>query len=300
MRGASEASEEREQAEASRRHFEDLRGEQQEANRASAIYVERLPDGVPEAHRKHLADCEKEKGNEAFYSKDLEEAEAYYTRSLHFRADDPSTWANRALVRLKLQRPEGALQDCEHSLALNRTYMKALHRKGKALYELQRYEEAVSCFQAALAESPGNSQINGDLMVARRRLRSDGPAPRPPRPRHVDDAPSCTVEELPDGDGADVADELPAPATGYTRVQIEEDSDSDEADGVHIEELEAGGSGIPGRGFRQVPIEEVSGDDDEDFCPAQPPTPASPSRSRPIVEVGAEASQAVVCFDDMD
>ena len=68
--------------------------------------------------------------------------------------------------------------------------LQALHRKGKALYELQRYKDAartprprwttcrhvvcygrmftspeVRTFQEALLLSPGNSQINGDLMV---------------------------------------------------------------------------------------------------------------------------------------
>ena len=56
---------------------------------------------------------------------DFEEAEAYYSRSLHFRADDPSCWANRALSRLKLENPAGALADCEHALAINPKYMKA-------------------------------------------------------------------------------------------------------------------------------------------------------------------------------
>merc|ERR1719197_711273 len=135
-------------------------------NKSTPIRVAGVADGVPEAHRRHMADSEKEKGNEAFYAKDFEEAEAYYSRSLKFKADDPSTWANRGLVRLKLGRAAEALEDCEHGLALNPRYMKALHRKGKALHELNRFEEAVKYFQLALAESPGNTQINGDLMVA--------------------------------------------------------------------------------------------------------------------------------------
>merc|ERR1712185_452120 len=169
--------------EARRQHFDDLREEQDRARTTSAVKTGNLPEGVPEAHRKHMADSEKEKGNEAFYAKDYEESEAYYSRSLHFRADDPSCWANRALARLKLENASGALEDCEHALAINGRYMKALHRKGKALYELQRYEEAVQSFQLALMESPGNTQINGDLMHARRKLRSDGPAPPPPQPK---------------------------------------------------------------------------------------------------------------------
>lgn len=303
--------EEREEAEARRRHFDDLKEEQDEANRGSAINVDGLPEGVPEAHRKYLADCEKEKGNEAFYSKDYEEAEAYYSRSLHFRADDPSSWANRALARLKLSQPVGALQDCEHALALNARYMKALHRKGKALYELGRYEEAVRSFQLALQESPGNSQINGDLMVARRRLRSDGPAPPPERPRRVDDPPTCTVEELPDDDDPG-GPPPPPPAAGYTRVQIEEDSDSESDDGVQIEEVKAApaaSASTSGRAFRKVAIEEVSGSEDEDeqrpapapaAAAAAPPAPQPPAVPASAVPTGFRKVQIVEESDEED
>merc|ERR1712072_1682228 len=191
--------------EARRKHFEDMREEQKQVHRSTPVKTGNLPEGVPEAHRRHMADSEKEKGNEAFYSKDYEEAEAYYSRSLHFRADDPSCWANRALSRLKLDNPAGALEDCEHALAMNSRYMKALHRKGKALYELGRYEEAVQSFQLALMESPGNTQINGDLMVARRKLRSDGPVGPTPQPktfappervRDPRDESTCIIEEV--------------------------------------------------------------------------------------------------------
>merc|ERR1712176_1342040 len=98
--------------EARRKHFEEIREEQQAANsNFTPIDVNNVPQAVPSAHRKHLADSEKEKGNESFYAKDDEEAESYYTRSLQFLADDPSVWANRGLARLKLENAAGALQD---------------------------------------------------------------------------------------------------------------------------------------------------------------------------------------------
>merc|ERR1711959_463745 len=243
-----------------------------QAHRSTPVKTGNLPENVPEAHRRHLADSEKEKGNEAFYSKDYEEAEAYYARSLHFQPDDPSCWANRVLARLKLDNAAGALEDCEHALAINPRYMKALHRKGKALYELQRYEEAVQCFQLALMESPGNTQINGDLMIARRKLRSDGPAP-PPKPQSF--APparskdprnesSCIIEEV-DDDVEDTAGSnvVKAPATGYTRVQIEEDSEDDEEEEIPVSKA----------GFTKVQIEEDS-DESEEGEPEREPAAA--------------------------
>ncbi|CAL1159160.1 unnamed protein product [Cladocopium goreaui] len=227
---------------------------------------------VPEAHKKHMADSEKEKGNEAFYSKDYQEAEAYYSRSLQYMADDPSTWANRALVRLKLDQAQDALEDCEHALALNGSHVKALHRKGKALYELQRYKDAVRAFQEALLLSPGNSQINGDLMVARRKLRDDEAAPCTEQngkgPKQLVDAPSIAAVPL---------------QAGYTRVQIEEDSDSEEEEKPANAEKK-GGSG----GFQKIAIEEVSGSEDEEVPGRFNPPP----RVAPPVTAGG--------FDAMD
>jgi len=271
--------EEERQAEAERRaHFDDLKDEQDAAQVIGEIGA--APIDVPEAHKKHMADSEKEKGNEAFYSKDWAEAEAYYTRSLQFKADDPSSWSNRALVRLKLEKPEKALQDCEHALALNPNYMKALHRKGKALYELRRYEDAVKSFQLALAESPGNTQINGDLMVARRRLRSDGPSqPKVMPGRRVDAEPSCRIEEL--DDDLPAASPAPPAAAGYTRVAIEEDSESEEEPTPA-----APASSSKGRGFLKVAIEEVSGSEDEESAPpaktGQPGAVSSSAGKSPV------------------
>eukprot|EP00929_Paragymnodinium_shiwhaense_P025799 TRINITY_DN15521_c0_g1_i1.p1 TRINITY_DN15521_c0_g1~~TRINITY_DN15521_c0_g1_i1.p1 ORF type:complete len:568 (+),score=172.07 TRINITY_DN15521_c0_g1_i1:111-1814(+) len=262
---------ERQEREAQKKHFEDLKAEQDDAHRVTPVSTS--ASKVPSAHRKHMADTEKEKGNEAFYAKDFEEAEAYYTRSLQFKADDPSTWANRALVRLKLQRAEGALEDCEHSLALNPRYMKALHRKGKALHDLGRFEDAVRSFQLALAESPGNTQINGDLAVARRKLRtepSSAPAPGGPRIEELD-----PVTNLPLGSAA--PKKAPPVRANYTRVAIEEDSDSESEEEVPVK-LSSG------QGFRKVVIEEVSESEDEDEEPSASiagTAPSAPSAGSP-------------------
>ena len=77
---------------------EDGLWEASESQTESLKAVPAVAEAVPEAHKRHMADSEKEKGNEAFYSRDYDEAEAYYTRSLQYMADDPSTWSNRALV----------------------------------------------------------------------------------------------------------------------------------------------------------------------------------------------------------
>merc|ERR1712046_139183 len=145
------------------------------------------------------------------------------------------------------------------------------------------YEEAVQSFQLALMESPGNTQINGDLMHARRKLRSDGPAP-PPQPKTF--APparskdprnesSCIIEEVED-DNEDAAGSSvgKGPATGYTRVQIEEDSEDDEEEEVPMSKA----------GFTKVQIEEDS-DESEEGEPEREPAAAPACREQPAPSV---------------
>jgi len=295
--------EEAEAAEARKKHFDDMRDDQNKVHdslKSSAVKAKNLPENVPEAHRRHMSDSEKEKGNEAFYAKDFEEAEAYYSRSLHYRADDPSCWANRALARMKLGNPSGALEDCEHALAINDRYMKALHRRGKALYDLGRYEEAVQSFQLALIESPGNTQINGDLMIARRKLRS-GDTSTPSQPKTF--APparsvaaargesSCVIEEVfDDEDDAKGVAATPV-APGYTRVQIEDDSEEDEEDDPSVTKA----------GFHKVQIQEDSEDSEEGEPETEPSAPGHEregASAAPKVAAGFHKIQIV--DDDSD
>ena len=97
-----------------------------------------MDGGVSTIQREAIAQQEKEKGNEAFYSKDFREAELYYSRSIMYNNQVPSVFGNRCLCRLKQQNYDGALEDAETSLKIDPANVKAMHRKGKALYELQR------------------------------------------------------------------------------------------------------------------------------------------------------------------
>lgn len=299
--------EELKQEESRRQHFCEMRDKQEIANTSTAVEVDNLPRTVPEAHRKHLADSEKEKGNEAFYAKDFEEAEAYYSRGLHFAPDDPASWANRALVRLKLQKPELALADCEQALSLNPRYMKALHRKGKAFHELRRYEEAVNNFQMALQESPGNTQINGDLMASRRKLRSEVSNDQfvnAPSLATATTRSSCRIEEMSDDD----AEGRLSPPPGYMRVMIEEESDSSDeeriAEPAHVESAGVRAKSV----FHKVAIEEVSCSEEEEdeIIPAQFSPPLRTSTeitcvANPIIRNADTKGQNVpVVFEDMD
>lgn len=64
----------------------------------------------------HLADALKEQGNKAFKNGDFLEAEDFYTQAVQKYSRNPLLFTNRANARLKLQRWEGAVNDCLKSI----------------------------------------------------------------------------------------------------------------------------------------------------------------------------------------
>lgn len=62
------------------------------------------------------------------------------------------------------------IQDCNKALALEPNYTKALHRRGKAQFELKNFMEAVKDFQLIMALEPDNKEVNADLKEARKGL----------------------------------------------------------------------------------------------------------------------------------
>lgn len=92
-------------------------------------------------------------GNTLLGKKEVEGAVAAYSRGLGEGTDDKSLrcilLSNRAQAYLALQAPILALIDVEAALQADPTYAKSYFRKGKALLELERYEEAAEAFRLA-------------------------------------------------------------------------------------------------------------------------------------------------------
>lgn len=67
----------------------------------------------------HLADALKEQGNKAFKNGEFLEAEDFYTQAVQKYSRNPLLFTNRANARLKLQRWEGAVNDCLKSIEVS-------------------------------------------------------------------------------------------------------------------------------------------------------------------------------------
>ena len=82
-------------------------------------------------------------GNTAIVAKDYLGAVAYYTEALELSPDGPNSHiyhCNRAAAHCHLNDYCEAVDDCNASIALNSTYVKAFSRLGLANYFLERYE----------------------------------------------------------------------------------------------------------------------------------------------------------------
>ena len=106
----------------------------------------------------------KEQGNAFFSARSYKEAVGNWSRALstlekYANEDSPikaTLYANRAEARIRLERWEEALLDCEAALAHKPTHDKALLRAAVALRGLKRYQDAMAMVQRCLDIDPGH------------------------------------------------------------------------------------------------------------------------------------------------
>lgn len=82
----------------------------------------------------YLADKLKEQGNAAFRDGEFVKAEELYTQAIQKYSQNPLIFTNRANVRLKLQKWDGAVNDCLKSIDITQGGQnhKAFYFLGKA------------------------------------------------------------------------------------------------------------------------------------------------------------------------
>jgi tetratricopeptide (TPR) repeat protein len=79
---------------------------------------------------------EKQKGNEAFRAGENDEAYAFYSRSLALDSDSAVVYTNRAVLAIRMEKLETAVDDASRAILIDPTYMKAYYRRGVARLKL--------------------------------------------------------------------------------------------------------------------------------------------------------------------
>lgn len=96
----------------------------------------------------------KEKGNELFKTNKHRDALVMYNEALAIDPLNKDTnsklYYNRALVNTKLGNLRDAVTDCNEALKINEKYLKAILKRAKLHYDLEKYDDCVRDYETAL------------------------------------------------------------------------------------------------------------------------------------------------------
>jgi ankyrin repeat protein len=127
--------------------------EGEDAEAAEAAARARVPE--PEDPNEEAAEALKAQGNAAFAEGRDADALALYRAALRHRTDSAPLWANAAAAALRLGRAADALRDARVARTVDKAYVKAWYREGKAAEALEMwYDAAGAYFEAHMLESP--------------------------------------------------------------------------------------------------------------------------------------------------
>eukprot|EP00879_Flechtneria_rotunda_P012070 GHRR01012605.1.p1 GENE.GHRR01012605.1~~GHRR01012605.1.p1 ORF type:complete len:527 (+),score=243.09 GHRR01012605.1:615-2195(+) len=103
----------------------------------------------------------KDRGNKLFQAGHYDDAMKCYSQSINTQPTSIA-YANRAMAYLKLGRYVEAEQDCTAAVAMEGSYVKALHRRGTARRQLGKLLEAAGDFEEAFRLEPSNKSLLAD------------------------------------------------------------------------------------------------------------------------------------------
>lgn len=114
-----------------------------------------------EAGKLRLCEEVKNRAKGAFTQKDMPSAELLYGKAIKLLESLPgkaeaTLYSNRAMVRINLNKVEGALADANKCLELDPTFVKAYHRKAEALRRLGEWDDAIATAEEGVKLDPSN------------------------------------------------------------------------------------------------------------------------------------------------
>ncbi|XP_056645156.1 RNA polymerase II-associated protein 3 [Diorhabda sublineata] len=125
---------------------------------------------------------EKEKGNTFVKAQKWNEAIDCYTKAIGCYSYDPIFFANRALCFLKLNKFAKCEEDCNISIKLDDTYVKAYQRRAAARIHLKKFEHAEIDLKKVLVIEPNNKEAKIELDNLEKLLKRNKPEVYDQRP----------------------------------------------------------------------------------------------------------------------
>lgn len=111
------------------------------------------------------AEEHKKKGNEAFKEQKWDEAIKHYNKAIALDPDQAAFYSNRAACWSSKGNHESALNDAKKCIERDRNFVKGYSRKGKALFDLNKLDEAEAAYKEGLAADSNNEACKAGLVT---------------------------------------------------------------------------------------------------------------------------------------
>jgi len=120
-----------------------------------------------------MAEAYKNKGNQEFQAGNYQGAVENYTYSIEMEPKNHIYVTNRSTAYAAMKQWEKSLRDADKAIALKGDWAKGFFRKGIALFELARFQEAAQAFKKAAALEPENVEVQRRYEEANRLWKKD-------------------------------------------------------------------------------------------------------------------------------
>merc|ERR1711872_1146742 len=121
-----------------------------------------------------LADAEKLKGNECFKSGDWANAVKFYTEAIKRNPKDAKIYSNRAACYTKLNAFDLTIKDCDTSISMDPTFVKAYLRKANVLKAMGQAKNAMEVYSKAMELDPNSDEAKNGYRDCAIRMQSGG------------------------------------------------------------------------------------------------------------------------------
>ena len=128
---------------------------------AYALLIYLMPDKKIKALKDPVA--LKEKGIQAFTSKNYAKAIEFFTKAIEYDQNNPTLYSNRAATYIELEDYEMAVKDADKSISVDKNFFKGYIRKAQALREQGETDLAFNTLAEANKLFPTNEDVTTSL-----------------------------------------------------------------------------------------------------------------------------------------
>ncbi|KAJ5077901.1 serine/threonine-protein phosphatase 5 [Anaeramoeba ignava] len=112
----------------------------------------------------------KSQANDLFQKMKYEEAIELYTKAIEIKPN-AILYSNRSICLMKLEKFMQGLEDANKSIELDPKYPKGYYRKGSALFELMKFEEAIEAFKQVVLLAPNNKLAREKYQLCQKEIK---------------------------------------------------------------------------------------------------------------------------------